>query len=314
MLDPDHIARAHSMPIAAVLAARGHHLRRCGGELTGPCPVCGGTDRFAVNVRKNIWNCRGCGRGGDVIELVRHLSGYDFTEAVARLTGETGTVIDHTTAPPDLVRRTKANANAADAEYQRRQHEKAAWLWSQRRPIKGTIAEKYLQGRGITCLLQSTLAFLPPRSPEHHPAMIAAFGLPDEPEPGVLGEPRNVKAVHLTLLRRDGSEKADVEPQKLFVGSPGNLPIVLAPPNDLLGMAITEGIEDALTVHQTTGLGAWAAGSAGRMPALAEMLPGYIECVTICAHADKAGQDGALALADALDRRGVEVFIQGIRP
>ena len=90
-------------------------------------------------------------------------------------------------------------------DHELRQHEKAAWLWSQRRPIKGTIAEKYLQGRGITCPLQSTLAFLPPAKPEHHPAMIAAFSLPDEIEPGLLGAPRNVEAVHLTLLRSDGN-------------------------------------------------------------------------------------------------------------
>jgi hypothetical protein len=143
--------------------------------------------------------------------------------------------------------------------------------------------------------------------------MIAAFSLPGEVEPGVLGEPPNVEAVHLTLLRRDGSGKAEVERPKLFVGS-ANLPIVLAPPNDLNGMAITEGIEDALTVHQATGLGAWAAGAAGRMPALTDTLPRYIECVTVCADDDPAGRDGALALADALDRRGVEVFIEGIRP
>jgi putative DNA primase/helicase len=135
-----------------------------------------------------------------------------------------------------------------------------------------------------------------------------------EIEPGVLAGPPNVEAVHLTLLRGDGSGKAEVERPKLFVGSPGNLPIVLAPPNDLLALAITEGIEDGLTAHQVTGLGAWAAGSAGRMPAIAETLPGYIESATIFAHADKAGQDGALALAEALDRRGIEVFMEGGMP
>jgi hypothetical protein len=143
--------------------------------------------------------------------------------------------------------------------------------------------------------------------------MIAAFAPPDEPEWGVLGEPPNVEAVHLTLLRSDGGDKAELEHPKLFVGSPGNLPIVLAPPNDLLGLTVTEGIEDGLTAHQVTGRGAWAAGSAGRMPALAQTLPEYIESVTICAHADKAGQDGAFALAEALDRRGVlEVLIEGL--
>ena len=56
----------------------------------------------------------------------------------------------------------------------------------------------------------------------------------------------------------------------------------------------------------------WVAGAAGRTPALAPVIPSYIECVTIFAHADKAGQDGALGLANALDRRGVEVFVEGL--
>src|SRR5262245_61272186 len=35
-------------------------------------------------------------------------------------------------------------------EYERRQREKAGWLWSRRTPIAGTIAEHYLrQARGI---------------------------------------------------------------------------------------------------------------------------------------------------------------------
>ena len=86
------------------------------------------------------------------------------------------------------------------------------------------------------------------------------------------------------------------------------MPIVIAPPNDLLGLAITEGIEDGLSVYQATGLGVWVAGSAGRMPGLADKVPNYIEAVTIYAHADEAGQRGANGLADALVERGVEVF------
>ena len=142
--------------------------------------------------------------------------------------------------------------------------------------------------------------------------MIAAFALPDEIEPGLLGEPRNAEAVHLTLLRADGSGKADVEPNKIIVGSPGGSPIALAPPNDLLGSAICEGIEDGLTAHQATGLGAWAAGSAGRMPALAEVMPDFIDSITIFAHPDKAGRDGAHGLAKRLDQRGIEVLLEGL--
>ena len=198
------------------------------------------------------------------------------------------------------------------ADYQRQQRETAAWLWSQRRPIAGTPAERYLRKvRGYCGPIAKTLAFLPPTKPEHHPAMIAAYALVDEPLPGVLGAPADISAVHLTLLRPDGSGKADVDYPKLTISSPRGRPISLAPPNDLLGLAITEGIEDGLTVHEATGLGAWAAGSASRMPALAYVLPGYIEAVTIYAH-DDGGRQYALQLADRLRARGIEPFIDGL--
>jgi putative DNA primase/helicase len=210
-------------------------------------------------------------------------------------------------------------AQKSGNDHERQQRQKAAWLWSQRKPILGSIAETYVRSRGITCPLPETLAFLSAHKPEHHPAMIAAFALVDEPEPGMLGIPRHAKAVHLTLLRPDGSGKADVDKPKLIVGSPLGLPINVAPPNDLMGLAITEGVEDALSVHQSTGLGAWAAGAAGFMPKLANVVPSYVEAVTIYAHADKAGQDGAHKLADALHKRQprenerpIEVVVEGI--
>jgi hypothetical protein len=60
------------------------------------------------------------------------------------------------------------------------------------------------------------------------------------------------------------------------------------------------------------GLGAWAAGAAGFMPALASAVPKWIDTVTIYAHADKSGREGAIRLAAALSRRGVEVSVEGI--
>jgi hypothetical protein len=197
------------------------------------------------------------------------------------------------------------------AAYARKQHRSAAWLWARRLPTSGTPTEAYLARRGITCPLPPTLRYLPPRKLEHHPAMIAAFALPDEIEPGVLGEPSSVEAVHLTLLAPDGT-KAAVEKPKLTIGSPAALPIVVAPPSDLMGLVICEGIEDALTVHAATGLGAWAAGSAGRMPALAAVVPEHIEAVTVYAHADPAGRKGADGLAAALRLRGIEVVTEGL--
>jgi hypothetical protein len=77
-------------------------------------------------------------------------------------------------------------------------------------------------------------------------------------------------------------------------------------------MCICEGIEDALTAHLATGLGAWAAGAATFMPALADAVPTYIDCVTIYAHGDPAGQHGANGLAERLHQRSFETFIEGL--
>lgn len=84
----DKIIKARGVPIADELERHGIELRRVGRELIGPCPVCGGCDRFGVNVAKGVWNCRRCQRGGDVIGLLQHLDGCDFTEAVQRLAGD----------------------------------------------------------------------------------------------------------------------------------------------------------------------------------------------------------------------------------
>ena len=109
--------------------------------------------------------------------------------------------------------------------------------------------------RGITCNLPPTLRYLPPHKPGQHPALIAAFGLVEEVESEMVlcGPPAmeefclddlpaatpaedtpwemradsmvmnvgDVTAVHLTLLKPDGSGKADVKPNKIVVGSPG---------------------------------------------------------------------------------------------
>src|SRR5262249_2753995 len=71
-----------------VIAQRGIHLKGRGVERAGPCPVCGGDDRFSINTAKNVWNCRGCDKGGDVIDLLRHIDGVDFKDACENLTGE----------------------------------------------------------------------------------------------------------------------------------------------------------------------------------------------------------------------------------
>jgi hypothetical protein len=84
----DGIEKARMVPIEGELQRRGIKLKRAGKELVGPCPKCGGDDRFAVNVPKQVWHCRSCGVGGDVIKLVEHLDGVAFIDACTMLAGE----------------------------------------------------------------------------------------------------------------------------------------------------------------------------------------------------------------------------------
>ena len=81
------IDRARAVPIMHEIERRGIKLKRVGAEYIGPCPLCGGTDRFSVNANKKVWNCRGCRIGGDVIDLVQHLDGGTFDQNIATLAG-----------------------------------------------------------------------------------------------------------------------------------------------------------------------------------------------------------------------------------
>jgi Toprim domain len=183
-------------------------------------------------------------------------------------------------------------------------------LWRRRLPIEGSPAETYLrEARGYTGPLPSTLGFLPGLV-EHPPAMIAAFGIPLESLPGELTiEDSAVRGVHITRLRSDGRRKAGTDRDKFMIGRSTGAPIVLAPLTDALGLAITEGIEDALSVHEATGLGVWAAGSASRMSALASSIADYVECVTIVADSDEMGRSNAQKLAEALSSHDCDVRV-----
>jgi hypothetical protein len=91
MIDDADIERARAVRIEDEVARRGIKLRRSGAGLVGPCPRCGGKDRFSINTRKQTWNCRGCKPKtikGNVIGLVMHFDGCDFVTAVRTLIGQ----------------------------------------------------------------------------------------------------------------------------------------------------------------------------------------------------------------------------------
>jgi hypothetical protein len=82
------VHRARAVRIEDEVARRGIRLTGKKNRV-GPCPKCGGTDRFSINTVKQLFNCRQCRTGGDVIELVKFLDGCEFRDAVEKLAGKT---------------------------------------------------------------------------------------------------------------------------------------------------------------------------------------------------------------------------------
>ena len=84
---------AKAVDLLALIGKQTPLRKVAGHEYAGPCPKCGGHDRFRVDPDKGWW-CRQCtgtpGDGGhwmDAIDFIRWQTGCDFKSAVLRLGG-----------------------------------------------------------------------------------------------------------------------------------------------------------------------------------------------------------------------------------
>jgi hypothetical protein len=307
------VDRARTCDMLSLAIAHGAKLSRYGhsGEFVGACPVCGtGQDRFSINSKKKLFNCRVCGKGGHgPVDLEMFLGGCDFVEAVKRLTNTeslSGKRLP-TTKNPEAAQRHERERERDEGE----QHETASWLWAQRQPVTGSPVERYLRARRYDGAIPPTIGYLPARGEYPH-AMIAAFALPNEVEPNVLGAPLVVRSVHLTKLLPDGSDRIREKQGKIIIARPLGLPIAVSCIGDGLSLVITEGIEDALA-YRAAGFAAWAAGSAPFIPAFAEHIADYVTTVIIEQHIDADGQAqrAAARLQELLRERPIR---EGERP
>jgi hypothetical protein len=83
------IDKARDVAIENEIARRGIKLKRITAiEFAGPCPCCGGDDRFSINTKDQVFNCRGCrGKGKGAIDLVMFLDSIRFNDACEKLAG-----------------------------------------------------------------------------------------------------------------------------------------------------------------------------------------------------------------------------------
>jgi phage/plasmid primase-like uncharacterized protein len=291
---PD-IERAKATPIESEISRRGYQLKRQGPELVGPCPVCGGTDRFAVHTRKQCWHCRGCAKGGDVISLVQHLDGIEFPAAIEVLTGTANVPIRKPAA-------IAVDRGRSDQAYEERQLHLAESIWRAAKAPLPPEAVAYFAGREIDINKvpdQGGLRFDPyaPWDNGTTPCIIGRYTT------AIGNEPRGI-------WRRpiDGRKP-------MTLGSSKGCVIRLWDDAEITtGLVIGEGVETTLFAATRRRYGptplqpAWATGSAGNMEHFPP-LPG-IEFLTILVDNDASGtgQRAADACAKAWLVAGKQVL------
>jgi putative DNA primase/helicase len=267
------IDMAKAVRLEDEIARRG--IRLIGrGERVGPCPVCGGRDRFSINSKKQVWNCRGCGRGGDVIALVQHLDTCDFPTAIRTLTcGEREW--GYTKYSPPISSTVKPAVQPVESDTTA--CTRALRLWDDASPIAGTLAEDYLRRRGL-------------EPPEDDEALryYGACPFGDARYSCMLGLFRSITTNEPKAITRIALGPAGIKIGKMMLGPVAGCAVKLSPDEDVeQGLAVAEGIETALGAMALGCRPIWAVGSAvaiAKFPVLAG-----VDALTIVTDHDKNG-------------------------
>lgn len=154
------IQRARDVPVQDVADMLGARLRRASGELVGACPACGGEDRFAINVRDQVFLCRGSDGKGDGIAMVQHVNGCSFVAAVEYINQEPPPRSDRKADPQpinheadkekrDAAKRRQREDQEREQQRDQRKANDAVRLLDAGTPIFGTQAEAYFRARAL---------------------------------------------------------------------------------------------------------------------------------------------------------------------
>ncbi|KRS17520.1 DUF7146 domain-containing protein [Roseovarius indicus] len=257
----------------------------------GPCPMCGGRDRFRFDNKegRGTYFCNQCG-SGDGWNLLMNFRGWNFAEAADEVRAVCGRV------NPEPIRQ-----EASDEQKRERLRE----LWKASVPVqRGDVVDRYFQSRGIDELsYPESLRFCPScwyAGDKHYPALIGVVSDAD-------GKP---VTLHRTWLAPDGSGKAPEDEVRRIM--PGKIPdgaaIRLGEAGYALGIA--EGIETALSAMQMYELPVWAVINSTMMEKWEP--PASVEELTIFADNDAkfGGQKAAYALAHRLSVKGLSVAVK----
>lgn len=262
-----------------------------------PCPICqvdGRRDQRSLSVKDSDGRTLIC----------CHKSGCSALEILAAckdrgLTNGTGPTTYRSQIETDREREASRNRRLKKQRY-------CDNTFSQAVPITGTLAQSYLESRGIVGLqghkMKNTLRFHPALyhtgSRQNLPAMIARIRGPVGQEMGL----------HRTYLNADGSGKADLQSgSKMMLGAASGGSVRFGPDQRIIALA--EGIETALSIVRASRLTVWATLSTSGMKGLILPPPPVAEVVVICADHDDAGLAAAEQVSGQLEAAGRSVSI-----
>ncbi|MCP4306587.1 MAG: P4 alpha zinc-binding domain protein [bacterium] len=254
----------------------------------GPCPICGGRDRFRFDDKdgRGTWICSQCG-AGDGFKLAMDVNGWDFKEVASRIEPLAGSA-------PRREPRRKQNEDAL--------REAKNYLWKSGNPVDPSdFVALYLRRRGIvlkaypSCLraVEKCKYHEDGEQPRWLPVMVAKVTAPD-------GKPTTL---HRTYLTGDGRKASVPEPRRIMPGKivKGSA-IRLSEPGPVLGVA--EGIETALAASLIWSVPTWATVNTSMMVAW-EPPPGTEEVIVFADNDAKyGGQSAGFTLAHKLAVRG----------
>ena len=258
-------------------------------NLHGPCPTCGGKDRFRFDDNLNgSFYCSHCG-AGDGISLLQKVHGWSVKKALDEVDRVVGNIPITTPKKPERT------------EEDKRRYMAQLWKGS-RLIVRGDPVWLYLTRRcgDVTGLLDDIRFHPALKHPMGtiHPAMLAMMGW----------DGKKFSGIHRTYLT-EGGEKAQVDPVRASFGTMG--PVRLGLASARLGIA--EGLETAICAGHRFGIPVWSAICANGMKDWEP--PKGVQEVLICGDNDGnyTGQAAAFALAKNLRLAGivVEVVIPG---
>lgn len=224
-------------------AAAVPNLRRVGAELVGPCPSCGGEDRFRIAANGKAF-CRRCCPDGSSASM----TALRRIEEIVGFKGAPGRRSNSTTKPPAISEPSKATPKRDHSAYGLR-------LLVESEPLAGTLADKYLSTRGLSQPVmpdwcrRARLRFHPRArcwvgGTRQHPIFDTFPALICPASAGV-GQPP--AAVHAVMLTPDG-RKADIKgAAKRTFGSVRGLAAWLGDDSQPETILLCEGVENALS-------------------------------------------------------------------